>query len=57
MTPGTGRGAITADGCAVEVYLLLPPLGEPELIADAVPAGASILDLGCGVGRIARGCA
>jgi SAM-dependent methyltransferase len=52
---GTGRGAITADGCAVEVYRLLPPLGEAELISAAVPAAASVLDLGCGVGRIARG--
>jgi SAM-dependent methyltransferase len=55
MTGGTGRGAITADGCAVEVYLLLPPLGEAELIATAVPRGSSVLDLGCGTGRIARG--
>jgi SAM-dependent methyltransferase len=55
MTGGTGRGAITADGCAVEVYLLLPPLGEAELIATVVPDGSSILDLGCGTGRIARG--
>ena len=54
MIPGTGRGAITADGCAVEVYLLLPSLGEPELIADTVPAGARVLDLGCGVGRVAH---
>lgn len=51
---GTGRGVITADGCAVEVYLSLPPLGEAELIAAAVPAGSRILDLGCGVGRIAH---
>jgi SAM-dependent methyltransferase len=52
---GTGRGVITADGCAVEVYLLMPPLGEAELVASAVPAGATVLDLGCGVGRIAHG--
>lgn len=55
MTSGTGRGAITADGCAVEVYRLLPPLGEAELITAALPPGSTILDLGCGVGRIARG--
>jgi SAM-dependent methyltransferase len=54
VTAGTGRGAITADGCAVEVYRLLPPLGEAAVIAPAVPPGASILDLGCGTGRIAR---
>lgn len=54
MSAGTGRGAITADGCPVEVYRLLPPMGEAELIADAVSAGTHILDLGCGTGRIAR---
>ena len=52
---GTGRGPITADGCAVEVYRLLPPLGEAELIQTVLPAGATLLDLGCGVGRIASG--
>jgi SAM-dependent methyltransferase len=51
---GTGRGVITADGCAVEVYLLLPPLGEAELVGEAVRPGGSILDLGCGTGRIAH---
>lgn len=50
---GTGPGAITRDGCAVEMYALLPPFGEPELIHAAIPPGASILDLGCGTGRLA----
>src|SRR5690242_16948549 len=50
---GSGRGAITADGCAVEVYRLLPPMGEAELIAGVLRPGGSILDLGCGTGRIA----
>jgi SAM-dependent methyltransferase len=54
VSSGSGRGAITADGCAVEVYLLLPPMGEAEIIAEVVPPGASILDLGCGTGRIAH---
>ncbi|WP_410666991.1 class I SAM-dependent methyltransferase [Amycolatopsis sp. cmx-4-68] len=45
-------GAITADGCPVEVYLLLPPAGEPEVVHAAIPPGASILELGCGAGRI-----
>lgn len=54
MSAGTGRGAITADGCAVEVYVLLPPMGEAEIIADVVTANARILDLGCGTGRIAH---
>ncbi|MFB7619924.1 class I SAM-dependent methyltransferase [Kitasatospora sp. NPDC056181] len=49
---GTGPGAITPDGCAVEMYSRLPATGEPEVIEKAVPAGASILELGCGVGRM-----
>ncbi|WP_440557175.1 class I SAM-dependent methyltransferase [Streptomyces sp. SCPE 10] len=49
---GTGRGAITPDGCAVEVYSRLPAGPEPDIIAAAVPAGAHILELGSGVGRM-----
>lgn len=49
---GTGPGAITPDGCAVEVYSRLPVGNEPEVIAAAVPAGAHILELGSGVGRV-----
>lgn len=49
---GTGPGAITPDGCAVELYTRLPVHGEPEVIEQAVPAGARILELGCGVGRV-----
>ena len=51
---GTGPGAITNDGCAVEFYALLPSFGEPEIVHAAVPSGASILELGCGTGRILR---
>ena len=51
---GTGPGAITNDGCAVEFYALLPTFGEPEIVHAAVPQGASILELGCGTGRILR---
>ncbi|MEU4467827.1 class I SAM-dependent methyltransferase [Streptomyces sp. NPDC024017] len=49
---GTGPGAITPDGCAVELYSRLPVGDEPEVIAAAVPEGASILELGSGVGRM-----
>ncbi|WP_405737975.1 class I SAM-dependent methyltransferase [Streptomyces sp. NBC_00028] len=49
---GTGPGAITPDGCAVELYARLPVYDEPDIIAAAVPAGAHILELGCGVGRV-----
>lgn len=48
----TGPGPITPDGCAVELYERLPVGKEPEIIERAVPAGASILELGCGVGRV-----
>ena len=49
---GTGPGAIAPDGCAVEVWERLPVGDEPDVIERAVPAGASILELGCGVGRV-----
>ncbi|MFB7570340.1 class I SAM-dependent methyltransferase [Streptomyces sp. NPDC056165] len=51
---GTGPGAITPDGCAVELYARLPVGSEPDVIAAAVPAGAHILELGCGAGRVTR---
>jgi SAM-dependent methyltransferase len=51
---GAGPGAITNDGCAVEFYALLPEFGESEIVDAAVPPGASILELGCGTGRILR---
>ncbi len=49
---GTGPGGITPDGCAVELYTRLSVGDEPDVIAGAVPAGASILELGCGAGRV-----
>ncbi|MDX3531245.1 class I SAM-dependent methyltransferase [Streptomyces sp. ID05-39B] len=49
---GTGPGAITPDGCAVELYSRLPVRDEPDIVTAAVPAGAHILELGCGVGRM-----
>ncbi|WP_370423501.1 class I SAM-dependent methyltransferase [Streptomyces sp. QH1-20] len=51
---GTGPGAITPDGCAVELYERLPVGDEPDVIARAVPARARILELGSGVGRMTR---
>jgi SAM-dependent methyltransferase len=51
---GTGPGVITNDGCAVEFYALLPTFGEPEIVHAAIPAGASILELGVGTGRLLR---
>jgi SAM-dependent methyltransferase len=49
---GTGPGAITPDGCAVELYSRLPVGDEPDIVAAAVRAGAHILELGSGVGRV-----
>lgn len=49
MLPGVSTAP---DGSPVEVYRQLPELGEGELVASAVPAGATVLELGCGVGRI-----
>ncbi|MEU6983538.1 class I SAM-dependent methyltransferase [Streptomyces sp. NPDC046324] len=49
---GTGPGAITPDGCAVDVYRRLGVGREPDVIEAAVPAGASLLELGCGAGRV-----
>jgi SAM-dependent methyltransferase len=42
------------DGSPVEVYAQLPDLGEGEIVASVIPAGASVLELGCGTGRITR---
>lgn len=42
------------DGSPVELYAQLPETGEGDRIAEAVPAGCSILELGCGTGRITR---
>jgi SAM-dependent methyltransferase len=49
---GTGPGVITPDGCAVDFYARIAAMGEPEIVHDAIPAGASILELGCGAGRV-----
>ncbi|WP_406150007.1 class I SAM-dependent methyltransferase [Streptomyces sp. NBC_01012] len=49
---GTGPGAITPDGCAVELYGRLSVGSEPEVIASVLRPGASVLELGCGAGRV-----
>jgi SAM-dependent methyltransferase len=48
-------GEYASDGSPVPLYASLPPLGEPELVHAAVPAGAEILELGAGAGRITHG--
>jgi SAM-dependent methyltransferase len=44
----------TPDDSPVGLYLAIGTEGEPELIHSVIPAGASVLDLGSGVGRIAH---
>jgi SAM-dependent methyltransferase len=51
---GSGPGAIAPDGCAVDLYARLPVGDEPEIIVTAVPPPASLLELGCGAGRVTR---
>jgi len=41
-----------ADGSPVDLYARLPPFGEPEIVHDAIPPGAAILELGAGAGRM-----
>jgi SAM-dependent methyltransferase len=43
---------VAPDGSPVGVYLRLPELGEGEVVAAVLPATASVLELGCGAGRI-----
>jgi len=52
FTAGTGPGVQAADGSSVELYRLIRPIGEPEIVRDVLKSGAKILELGCGVGRI-----
>lgn len=44
--------AAAPDGSPVELYRLLPPGRDPDLIASAVPPPARLLELGCGAGRV-----
>ena len=43
---------VARDGSPVDLYARMPTFGEPELVHDAIPAGASILELGSGTGRM-----
>src|SRR4051794_5275566 len=46
--------AIAPDGSPVPLYLALPGDDEAAVIASAAPAGATVLELGCGAGRVTR---
>jgi SAM-dependent methyltransferase len=48
----SGIAATAPDGSPVELYARMPTFGEPELIHGAIPAGAEILELGSGAGRM-----
>jgi SAM-dependent methyltransferase len=43
---------VAPDGSPVAIYLALSGAREAELVASALPADASILELGCGTGRV-----
>jgi SAM-dependent methyltransferase len=49
---GSGPGAITPDGCAVDFSAMLADAGEGDIVHEAVGAGTSVLELGCGAGRV-----
>jgi SAM-dependent methyltransferase len=42
------------DGSPVELYSRLPELGEGDVVASVLRTGSSVLELGCGTGRITR---
>jgi SAM-dependent methyltransferase len=52
-TDAPGGSSVAPDGSPVEFYRRLPDAGEAKLIHGLVRPGASILDVGCGPGRIA----
>jgi SAM-dependent methyltransferase len=50
---GRGPGVVTLDGCAVDLYALLPPgRAEADIVVAVAPKGATVLELGSGAGRV-----
>ena len=48
----SGSGHYAPDGSPVELYARLAAGDEPAIGHGAIPAGAAVLDLGCGAGRV-----
>lgn len=52
-THGSGPGEISPDGSSVEFYARLPEdRAAAAVIHQAIPAGATVLELGAGTGRV-----
>jgi SAM-dependent methyltransferase len=49
---GTGPGTQTPDGCSVDLYRLLPYMGELADIEPHLSRHSAALELGCGTGRL-----
>jgi SAM-dependent methyltransferase len=49
---GSGSGHFAPDGSPVELYARLAAGDEPRIVHGAIRAGAAVLDLGCGAGRV-----
>ena len=49
---GQGPGAQAKDGCSVELYRRLSYAGEIEFLAQYLKPGMTVLELGCGTGRL-----
>lgn len=45
---------VAPDGSPVGIYLAVPAGDTPTIVHDAIPSGASILELGSGPGRVTR---
>ena len=50
VEPGTGPGVITPDGCAVDLYRVLPAMGEPEIVLGRSLPGPGFWSWGLALG-------